>query len=284
MFTNMPSDGYDTFGQLGLTLDDDDSLLDSFLAEGYIHGWSFGRKLISTATNAYQARRETDDATQSIGFSGTLVDTAALSSFASATDTRVQIWYDQVNSDGDATATLNAPSQYRLINGGTIEEVNSELACCTSVASGNLTYVLSVADSLSAFTLFVAMQNNTGNTGTQGFINSSDGTDTTSITVNTNNYVCKINNNFANVITSPSIVSDEAMTLCITRSGADVNFWRNNVDEGSATTALDTFQLEALFRSGGIGFKIAEIHVFDNVVSESTRNAFNLNLNTAIGI
>lgn len=67
----------------------------------------------------FRVRRSSDSAEQDIGFSGGLVDTAALLSFTGAGDGFVTTWYDQSGNGYHATQTV-AAEQYRIVDSGSV--------------------------------------------------------------------------------------------------------------------------------------------------------------------
>jgi hypothetical protein len=82
------------------------------------------RKIGSTATNAIEVRRSSDNTLQNIGFDayGNL-DTAALLTFVGSGDGFVRTWYDQSGNAKDATQTTNG-SQPRIVLSGVVETIN----------------------------------------------------------------------------------------------------------------------------------------------------------------
>lgn len=53
------------------------------------------RKLSSTATNAIEIKRNSDNSTTNIGFVGNDLDTSTINTFCSGTTCTVETWYDQ---------------------------------------------------------------------------------------------------------------------------------------------------------------------------------------------
>ena len=81
------------------------------------------RKLSSSATNAVQVRRDSDDATQYIGFvqdvfNGQSLDTAALSAFCGSANGYVTEWVDQSSNSNNAAQAI-APDQPKIYDGTT---------------------------------------------------------------------------------------------------------------------------------------------------------------------
>lgn len=282
MMINSPTDGRDALGYLGLNLDTADSYLDSFLSKGYIHGYSTHRKLVSTASNAYQARRETDDAKQNVGFIDTLVDVDSLLTFAGSTDTRLEIIYDQVGSSDATSNVADSIDEHRLANSGSAITYGSVNAM--EVATGTIIkYDLSPQVDLATFTLFYAIHTANPKAGLVYLLFNNSFADYTDFQMATN--IIRVVTDSTTASKAFVAANDTTYTVCITKDGADVNYWVDNVDLGAATTGSGTFNINAIFRDQATtGTKLSEIHLFDNVLAEADRNAFNLNLNSAHGI
>lgn len=78
------------------------------------------RKIISTATLAIRVRRSSDNAQQDIGFSGDVLDTAALAAFVGASSAFVTTFYDQT-ATGINLVQATAASQPRIVNAGVFD-------------------------------------------------------------------------------------------------------------------------------------------------------------------
>ena len=87
------------------------------------------RKISSSATNCIRVRRASDNAEQDIGFSGNDLDTSALSSFSSGTDSVIVKWYNQGTGGAtyDMVQTVTA-SQPVIYTGGAVVTVNGKPA------------------------------------------------------------------------------------------------------------------------------------------------------------
>jgi PKD repeat protein len=72
-------------------------------------------------------RRSSDNATQSIGFTQSQLDTAALSTFIGANSGFVQTWFDQ-SGNGNDFLSFTASWQPRIVNSGTLETMNGRPA------------------------------------------------------------------------------------------------------------------------------------------------------------
>lgn len=85
------------------------------------------RRLSSTYTgSAIEVRRDSDNATQDIGFVNNELDVTTLESFCSGTDGFVTTWYDQSGNGNDATQTTasSQPKIYDSVSG--VINVNSK--------------------------------------------------------------------------------------------------------------------------------------------------------------
>jgi len=137
-------------------------ILDTYTANV---AYSLNRKLKSTATNAIRIRRSSDNAETDIGFVGTAIDTASITSFVGANDGFITTLYDQSGNNRDATmATLI--KQPIVVSGGTIlthsgniysqfDGTNDELIgnAATSTSSSMFTYLVSNGPSFNAVSL-----------------------------------------------------------------------------------------------------------------------------------
>lgn len=90
---------------------------------------AYGLRLLRSAYlgPAIKVRRDSDNATKDIGFSGGNLDTATLLAFAGSQTVTVDTWYDQSGGGNDATQSTNA-SQPTIVNGGVLSTVNSKPA------------------------------------------------------------------------------------------------------------------------------------------------------------
>lgn len=78
------------------------------------------RKMISVATKSIKVRRSSDNATQDIGFVGSVLDTASLSTFLGSNSGYVDTFYDQSGNGLNAIQTT-AANQPRIYNAGTYD-------------------------------------------------------------------------------------------------------------------------------------------------------------------
>lgn len=69
--------------------------------------------------NCVQVRRAVDNTTSNIGFSGGVVDTAALKTFCAGTNCFISTWYDQSTNANHATQTINA-NQPQIVASGSL--------------------------------------------------------------------------------------------------------------------------------------------------------------------
>jgi hypothetical protein len=90
---------------------------------------AYGLRLLRSAYlgPAIKVRRDSDNATKDIGFSGDNLDTATLLAFAGSQTVTVDTWYDQSGGGNDATQSTNA-SQPTIVNGGVLSTVNGKPA------------------------------------------------------------------------------------------------------------------------------------------------------------
>jgi hypothetical protein len=83
------------------------------------------RKLRSAYSGScIRVRRSSDNTEQDIGFSGTNLDTTALTSFCSGTNGFVTTWYDQSGNANDATQTT-AANQPQIVSSGSVITENT---------------------------------------------------------------------------------------------------------------------------------------------------------------
>ena len=84
------------------------------------------RKLNNTYTgNIIEVRRSSDNATQNIGFSGDVLDSASLLAFVGGSNGFVKTWYGQDGNNINATQITNA-NQPMIVSGGTIITQNNK--------------------------------------------------------------------------------------------------------------------------------------------------------------
>ncbi len=90
---------------------------------------AYGLRLLRSAYlgPAIKVRRDSDNATKDIGFSGGNLDTATLLAFAGSQTVTVDTWYDQAGGGNDASqsGTSNQPT---IVNAGTLVTVNGKPA------------------------------------------------------------------------------------------------------------------------------------------------------------
>jgi len=94
----------------------------SFMYDGTAAIWSM-RKVPQTTPysgSAIRIRRSSDNTEQDIGFSGSNLDTAAISTFVGANSAFVVTWYDQSGNGRNATIAT-AGKQPRIVNAGTLD-------------------------------------------------------------------------------------------------------------------------------------------------------------------
>jgi hypothetical protein len=93
-------------------------LLDDY--SGAAGAWSL--RLLRTAYtgDCIVVRRASDNALDTIGFAGGVLDTATLKTFCASTDCFVTTWYDQSSNGYDLTQTTNA-NQPRIVSGGVVD-------------------------------------------------------------------------------------------------------------------------------------------------------------------
>jgi hypothetical protein len=110
------------------------------------------RKLRTAYTgSAIRVRRSNDNTEQNIGFtSGGDLDTASLKTFVGANSGFVTTWYDQSGNARNATQTT-AANQPRLVNAGTVERRNGDVAIFYDGSNDNLVSSYSFSSSISFF-------------------------------------------------------------------------------------------------------------------------------------
>ncbi len=102
-----------------------DKLLDKYPNAAAAYGL---RKLRSAYLGpAIKVRRDSDNATKDIGFSGGNLDTATLLAFAGSQTVTVDTWYDQSGNVRNSGQSINA-SQPTIVNGGVLVTVNGKPA------------------------------------------------------------------------------------------------------------------------------------------------------------
>lgn len=87
-------------------------------------GYSFRKLRNSYSGNCIKVRRSSDNTTQDIGFSGSVIDTSALLSFVGAGNGFIDTWYDQSTNGFNATQTTTT-RQPQIVSGGTLVTSNS---------------------------------------------------------------------------------------------------------------------------------------------------------------
>jgi len=86
------------------------------------------RRLSSTYEgNCMEIRRDSDNATQNIGFNNNVLDTSAIADFCSGTNGYVRTWYDQSGNDKNVQQTT-ASKQPRIYYEGGVVTLNSQPA------------------------------------------------------------------------------------------------------------------------------------------------------------
>lgn len=87
-------------------------------------GYSLRKLKTSYVGNCIEVRRSSDNATQNIGFSGNVLDSASLLAFVGGSNGFVKTWYDQSGNAENAVQATNA-NQPIIVSGGTIITSNS---------------------------------------------------------------------------------------------------------------------------------------------------------------
>lgn len=90
--------------------------------------WGFRRLRTAYAGQCIRIRRSSDSTEQDIGFSGNLLDTAAITSFVGSNSAFVVTLYDQSGNARNLTQAT-ASAQPRIVNAGTLDTLNG-LPCC----------------------------------------------------------------------------------------------------------------------------------------------------------
>lgn len=92
-------------------------------------GAAYSVRLLSSTYegNCMEIRRDSDNATQNIGFSNNILDTSAIATFCSGTNGYVRTWYDQSGNDKNVQQTT-ASRQPRIYYEGSVVTLNSKPA------------------------------------------------------------------------------------------------------------------------------------------------------------
>lgn len=103
-----------------------EGLLDNY---GQNIGAAYSVRLLSSTYegNCMEIRRESDNATQNIGFRNNVLDTSAIATFCSGTNGYVRTWYDQSGNDKNVQQTT-ASRQPRIYYEGSVVTLNSKPA------------------------------------------------------------------------------------------------------------------------------------------------------------
>jgi hypothetical protein len=98
---------------------------------------AYSLRLLNSAYtgNCIEVRRSNDNALQSIGFAGGVVDTAALKTFCGANNCFVRTWYDQSGNGRNAVQTTTNSQQPRIVSGGVVDRENGNPAVVFTFAS-----------------------------------------------------------------------------------------------------------------------------------------------------
>jgi hypothetical protein len=115
--------------------------------------FSLNRKLRTAYSgSAFRIRRDNDNAEQDIGFSGTDVDEAAITTFVGSNSAYVVTVYDQSGNANDWTQATST-KQPLIVNTGTVEKVNSKIAMLSEVlgVDDDLTATLTGSATTTAF-------------------------------------------------------------------------------------------------------------------------------------
>lgn len=100
---------------------------------------AYSLRKLSTNYNgsAIRIRRSSDNTETDIGFSGTLLSTAAITSFCGTGSAFVTTWYDQ-SGNGKNAIQATAASQPRIVNSGSIYLLNNAPSIYFSINGGGL--------------------------------------------------------------------------------------------------------------------------------------------------
>jgi hypothetical protein len=103
-----------------------EGLLDNY---GQNIGAAYSVRLLSSTYegNCMEIRRDSDNATQNIGFSNNVLDTSAIATFCSGTNGYVRTWYDQSGNDKNVQQTT-ATKQPRIFYEGSVVTLNGKPA------------------------------------------------------------------------------------------------------------------------------------------------------------
>jgi hypothetical protein len=202
------------------------------------------RKLRTAYTgSAIRVRRSNDNSEQDIGFtSGGDLDTASLKTFVGANSGFVTTWYDQSGNARNATQTT-AANQPRVVNAGTVERRNGDVAIFYDGSNDNLVSSYSFSSSIS----FFGVVNVTG-TATSNRIGLYHNSSFAFGTQSNNDYGIQIMPQAAAVVTtSPSIVEYATQVFSLTNNASYliygnwngnnsvVKYRRNSIDATNST-------------------------------------------------
>lgn len=105
-------------------------------------GFSFRKLRASYAGSCCRVRRASDNTEQDIGFSGDVVDTAAIATFCSGTTGFIVKMYDQSGNANDSAQTTTG-NQYRVYNAGMVT-LNAKTAFETNGSTEHLVFTSGV--------------------------------------------------------------------------------------------------------------------------------------------
>ena len=125
---------------------------------------AYSLRLVRTAYtgDCIEVRRASDNALDTIGFAGGVLDTASLKTFCASTDCFVRTWYDQSTNANNLTQTTNA-NQPQIVSSGAVLREGTQPAILfdgasdfmTATASASLSFTNGTTDTpLSAFLAF----------------------------------------------------------------------------------------------------------------------------------
>ena len=290
MYPNSPTDGIDGYGQLSTGLDFD-NLLTQYIDKGLIHGYSVARKLVNISSNlqAFRVRRSSDNAEQDIGFIGDSVDTTSLLSFVGANNGLVKTIYDQIGSS-DGTQSTNA-DQWRNVLNGTLVTSNGKPILDHYSSLTDSFYTLSSSFNLSDLTVFFVFLRG-AQAGFVSSIKSSNGNSECYYLASQNELRLRVSGlaDNDNAKATVGLTDNQLYSACVLSdvSTSNVSFWLDNsfITTSSPVTSFSgDFITEGIFRSGVTNdYRIAEVLVFNRVLSESDRYNVNKNINNFYGI
>jgi hypothetical protein len=111
------------------------------LTAGIKAAYSTRKLLTAYAGNAMQVERDSDGATQTIGFVANVLDTASIATFCSGTTGRVSIWYDQSGGGNNLIVDTSATSLPVIYKSGSATTLNTKPALLFEVTGiGNGIY------------------------------------------------------------------------------------------------------------------------------------------------